>query len=89
MVVVESGATGSRAGNYEHDQQRVVMIPESVCFPPSMAPAPSGSAGHAGDCRCGSEAGLTLLRGALGCTGSSAASAMLLMAMTMRMHISK
>lgn len=33
--------------------------------------------------------GLTLFLGALGCTGSSAARAMLLMAMTMRMHISK
>lgn len=30
-----------------------------------------------------------MLRGALGCTGSSAARAMLLMAMTIRMHISK
>lgn len=32
---------------------------------------------------------LTLLRGAFACTGSSAASAMLLMVMTIRMHISK
>ena len=30
-----------------------------------------------------------MFRGALGCTGSSAARAMLLMAMTIRMHITK
>lgn len=47
--------------------------------------ARDGVAGLEGTCRVG----LTLFRGALGCTGSSAARAMLLMAMTIRMHISK